>query len=68
MLNQAHRSQKNDFDINNAFYFKDNKAGVKLSDKDGYENYYFSDYKIESVVSFPDEGKAVLNIKVSENE
>src|SRR3989344_5905796 len=54
-------------DINDAFYFKDNLVSVKVSQGEGYSYYYFTDYNIDSAVSFPEEGKAVLNIRVSEN-
>ena len=60
-------ASKNNFDINNAFYFKDNLVSVKVSQGEGYSYYYFADYNIDSAVSFPEEGKAVLNIRVSEN-
>ena len=60
-------ASKNNFDINNAFYFKDNLVSVKVSQGEGYSYYYFTDYNIDSTVSFPEEGKAVINIMVSEN-
>ncbi|OIO40961.1 hypothetical protein AUJ62_03545 [Candidatus Pacearchaeota archaeon CG1_02_32_21] len=61
-------AQENEFDISDSFYFKDNQVNVKLSKEDGYSYNYFTNYQVESVISFPEEDQAILNIKVRPND
>jgi hypothetical protein len=61
-------AQENEFDISDSFYFKDNQVSVKLSKEDGYSYNYFTNYQVESAISFPEEDQAILNIKVRPND